>query len=289
MLEPIPRFLLLLLVVLLVTSALALGEVGGIFPTLPKGDPSPINRYEANMFGRALCGSPGGLSGDWGACDYSTADGLLLTFDRHPAQHFLYVLYGSFTEVGAQEVLLGLARAETDVLIVSGVLLQRVGSEWQAVQFMAETLDHAYLMFPGKDGRSVLVGRQDEREFMRPGEGVEINVLRIGTDQVVTEPLFRYVNQHPACPYPPAPDARRVEITHWARQDVNGDGDLDLVVELLETELPELVCDGEAQPSQDAEALEQVSHRLVFLFDGQHFEPTPETAQIIERLARLSQ
>ena len=281
--------ILLLILTLFTGSGLTVDEVADVFQTLPEGDTSPVHAYEADRFGPAICERPADFFGAWRSCTYHSAPGARLAFERHPAQRFLYVLYGSFTAVGAQEVLLGLTRAETDVLIVSGVLLMRTGAEWKAVRFLPEALDHAYLMFPGKDGRSILVGRRDERTFMLPGEGVELNVLRVGENQVVSEPLFRYVNQQPVCPYPPAPGARRVEIVDWARQDMSGNGDFALVVELLETKLPELVCNSEAQPSQQAEALEAVSHRLVFLFDGARFEPTPETMRTISRLARFSQ
>jgi hypothetical protein len=279
----------LLILALLTGPSSAFSEAEDIFSSLPEGDTSPISFQEADVFGPAICERPADFFDTWGNCTYHGAISPLLKFDHYLTQQFLYVLYGSFTKIGAQEVLLGLARAETDVIVLSGVLLQRAGTEWQAAWFLPEALDHAYLMFPGKDGRSVLVGRRDDREFMLPEEGVEINVLRIDDHQVVTESLFRYVNQHPACPFPPAPGARRVEIVHWSRQDMSGDGGVDLVIELLETELPELVCNGDVQSPHETEAVTKMVHQLVFLFDGERFEATPETAQIIRRLARFSQ
>lgn len=78
---------------------------------LPVGDAAPISRQEARLFGPAICEATEGLFSDaslraWGACEY-LEDGSYPTLlsERGPAFILFSVMYGSFTEPAAQEVL----------------------------------------------------------------------------------------------------------------------------------------------------------------------------------------
>lgn len=254
---------------------------------IPKGDAVPINTQEAEVFGQTICAD---LVTEWGRCQYSVSSfGPFLYFDNGPGFYPVTVHYGSFTEIDAQEVLVGLALEGTDSGAMSHILLHRMGTEWQAVRFIEDALLQTYLKFPASDGHTLFVAREDRRliggRFESYMSGFTLQTVDISKADIKVSLLFDFANPVLSCTFPPAPGARYVKIISWARQDANEDGYLDLLIYLSETEFGEFVCSDRDELLEDPRLSESTIRQLAFFFDGQSFQPSLEA----ERLKQYSQ
>ena len=277
---------LLILILAFVTQTSTL-DLQSFFDNFPEGDAVLISELESELFGCVLCGDD--TISPWGSCQLSMEDfGLLLDYNNGPAFYPLNVSYGSFTGVGAQEVIVGLALEGTDTGAISHTLLRRDGATWEPVQFIEDALLQAYLTFPASEGHTIFVARQDRVPigglFESYMSGFTLQAVDV-TEGTETSLLLDFVNPLLSCTHPPAPGARYVEINDWKRQDVNEDGYLDLVVEVGETELSTFECGERGELLTDPRQSEPVVQQVTFLFNGQTFQPTPEA----QRLKRFSQ
>lgn len=253
---------------------------------LPRGDASSISRQEARLFGSAICKAEV-LAQEWGACKYleQGSDPLLL-FERGPALIPFRVFYGSFTRPGAQEVLVTLLYEGRDCCTERTVLFKRIGRTWQPARLLEETLAPTYLVFTTRSGRALLVRRLDsagagETIPANYWSGFELYITDVGKVGITTSLLFDFRNPELNCLFPYAPGARYAEIANWSRRDANGDGFLDLVLDLEVTVLGDVRC-GEQGLLEDPRRAEPTLKRLVFLFDGQRLRPTPATERFKE-------
>lgn len=266
---------------------------------LPRGDVVLISRQEARLFGSAICRNAEGLFGnesfrEWGACKYTEqgSDPLLL-FELGPAFIPFSVFYGSFTEPGAQEVLVTLLYEGRDCCTERTVLFEREEQDWLPTRLLEETFAPSYLVFTTRRGRDLVVRRRDVSGLGVPSFddgtsdyalGFELSVTDIGPARAVSSLLFDFRNPELNCLFHYASGARYTEIAAWSRRDVNDDGFLDLVLDLEVTVLADVQC-GDEGFTLDPRQARPTRERLVFLFDGQRFRPTLEA----ERFKQYSQ
>lgn len=218
--------LVCLLGLLLMASPVLAFDLQSLFQTLPEGDAALINQQESELFGRILCQDD--AISPWESCQFSIESfGPFLNYNNDPGFLPLSVLYGNFTQIGAQEVIVGLALEGTDSGAMSQALLYRDGAEWRPLQFTEDALLQSYLIFPAHDGRTLLVARQDRLpiggRFESYMSGFTLQMVDIAGGEIAASLLLDFVNPLLSCTYPPASGARYMEIIDWKRRDVNED------------------------------------------------------------------
>ncbi len=263
---------------------------------LPRGDASSISHQEARLFGSAICKAEV-LAQEWGACEYleQGSDPLLL-FERGPALIPFRMFYGSFTRPGAQEVLVTLLYEGRDCCTERTVLFERTGRTWRPARLLDETSAPSYLVFTRRSGRALLVRRRDVSglgvPFFDDGTtdyslGFELSVTKVGPSQTTSSTLLDFSNPELNCVFPYASGARYAEVANWSRRDANSDGFPDLILDLKVTVLGDVRCEEQAF-TKDPRQTEPMLKRLLFLYDGQHFRPTPKT-ELFKRYSQKPQ
>ncbi|CAA9578503.1 MAG: hypothetical protein AVDCRST_MAG86-2522 [uncultured Truepera sp.] len=153
---------------------------------------------------------------------------------------------------------------------------------------LEETLTPTYLAFTTRSGRALLVSRRDISGLGVPVPGTrdyslgfELSVANVGPSETTNSTLFDFSNPELNCLFPYASGARYTEIVNESRQDANGDGFLDLVLDLEVTVLGDVRCGGQ-ELLENPRRAEPTLKRLVFLFDGRRLRPTPATERFKE-------
>ncbi|MGE5655754.1 MAG: hypothetical protein ACM37W_03995 [Actinomycetota bacterium] len=186
------------------------------------------------------------------------------------------VVYGSFTQAGTREALADFDGCEAHARNNGGsVLLQRLSQGWSAVRYESGLRSNNCLKFPNKSGRDLLVCQSFDAHmgrFLDWLDALQINSL--GLEKISLIRLLSNI----ASNRPPIFETR---IENWTAQDVNNDNLLDLVVTVREANSAQVPPGFEGK--YDSHLPNPTFHRLTFLFDGQSFQATPETAQLKQR------
>lgn len=135
------------------------------------------------------------------------------------------VAYGSFTRPGAREVLMTLCFAQSDSCDGT-TLLRHEGGRWKAIHHTAGVYPSECLKFRRFDDRDQLACRNNGMVMF----GSTLRLIRADGKRTVQKDLLPdgSANCEPGAPRP-------VQVTRlgdWHKQDVNGDGRPDLVVEV---------------------------------------------------------
>ena len=248
---------------------------------LPQGDGAPLNEDEAQRFGGAICAADSLLP------YYEQDEPCDVYMDDEPYSPYVWfglgfsldvVFYGSFSKVGVQEVVLRLFQLETDAGVTASVLFRRDGTQWRPVYGLDNALRQTSLTFPTDSGETLIIGY---------GEGFEtaafdLQVTHFGEEGAETSLLMDYVNPFPIG-FTAAPGARFAEVVGWARRDVNGDGHLDLVLDVNIVRLDQFDRDAENVMDAFYEAVERRDEvqEVAFLFDGESFRPSLEARELM--------
>ncbi len=135
------------------------------------------------------------------------------------------------------------------------------------------------LKFPTLNGRHALVCEGFYRA-RGTGNGITwLNSIEIGSTKTTSTELISVFCNTASC----QPPFKEAEIADFALQDANKDGRPDLVIKVSEAR----EAKGTTRPndSRCEPRLPKPSfHQLTFLFNGQSFHPTPETAKLKRRL-----
>lgn len=181
-------------------------------------DTRPPNAHEARVFGAAYCeGKPGcrvefqPIGGD--------GRKLPVMNRRQPVS----VAYGSFTRPSAQEVLMTLCVAESDNCDGT-TLLRREGGRWKTVHHTEGVYPSECLKFRRFDGRDQLACRSNGFLMMH---GQKLHLVTADARRTTRKTLVD--GELRGCGEKTTTLAR---LGDWRRQDVNGDGRPDLVVEV---------------------------------------------------------
>lgn len=132
------------------------------------------------------------------------------------------VAHGSFTRPGAREVLMTLCYAQSDTCDGT-TLLRREGGRWKALHHTEGVYPSECLKFRRFDGRDQLACRNNGMVMF----GSTLRLISADSRRTVQKDLLPEGLSD--CEARPMPVTR---LGDWRRQDVNGDGRPDLVVEV---------------------------------------------------------
>lgn len=189
------------------------------------------------------------------------------------------VVYGSFSEAGTREVLADFSGCEPHAANWGGsVLLRRSSRGWSMVTYESGLRSSDCLKFPSQNNRDFLVclGGYVGMGYVYQS----LQALEIGATQVKTDLLLRVSSNVGTCK-PPFYD---IQIVDWMARDRNNDGRPDLVIKVTEARETKATSTSESSECEERKLPNPTIHQLTFLFDGQSFRPTPETAQLKLRL-----
>lgn len=189
------------------------------------------------------------------------------------------VVYGSFTQAGTREALADFDGCESHGQFYGGsVLLRRSSQGWSALRYESGLRSNNCLKFPSKNGRDLLVC---QGYYAQMGHSYDwLDAIQIGSSETQkTKPLDLVSNTaHYKLPFYEA------RIEDWTAQDIDKDGRPDLSIRVREAKSANKPPGFET--GYDSHLPNPTFHRLTFFFDGQSFHPTPETAQLKQRIER---
>lgn len=187
-----------------------------------KSDTRPANAHEARVFLTAYCGGRPDCKVEFLPIGKNGA--------RIPAANRripVNVAYGSFTRPGAQEVLMTLCYAESDTCDGT-TLLRREGGRWKALHHTPGVYPSGCLEFRRFDGRDQLACRNNGLVMF----GSALRLISADGGRTVQKDLLP--DGLGNCEARPMPVTR---LGDWRKQDVNGDGRPDLVVDVYRYKL----------------------------------------------------
>ncbi|MBB5233761.1 hypothetical protein [Deinococcus budaensis] len=187
-----------------------------------KSDTRPANAHEARVFLTASCEGRPDCQVEFLPIGQNGA-GVPAANRRVPVN----VAYGSFTRPGAQEVLLTLCSAESDACDGT-TLLRRTGGRWKALHHTPGVFPSECLKFRRFDGRDQLACRENGMNMY----GVGLYLVTADAKRTHLKTLLDGSSR-------PCTGGRTTQtrLGDWRKQDVNGDGRSDLVVEVYRYKL----------------------------------------------------
>ncbi|HBK99805.1 MAG TPA: hypothetical protein DD001_22035 [Microcoleaceae bacterium UBA10368] len=189
------------------------------------------------------------------------------------------VVYGSFTQAGTREALADFDGCESHGQFYGGsVLLRRSSQGWSALRYESGLRSNNCLKFPSKNGRDLLVC---QGYYAQMGHSYDwLDAIQIGSSETKkSQPIDPVSNT--ANYKPPFYETR---IEDWIAQDIDKDGRPDLSIRVREAKSATKPPGFETR--YDSHLPNPTFHRLTFLFDGQSFRATPDTAQLKQRIER---
>lgn len=185
-----------------------------------KSDTRPANAHEARVFLTAYCQGRPDCKVEFLPIGKNGAK-IPAANRRLPVN----VAYGSFTRPGAQEVLMTLCYAQSDACDGT-TLLRREGGRWKALHHTPGVYPSECLKFRRFDGRDQLACRNNGFVMF----GSTLRLISADTRRTVQKDLLpgSFANCEPDAPRP----VQVTSLGDWRKQDVNGDGRPDLVVEV---------------------------------------------------------
>lgn len=185
------------------------------------------------------------------------------------------VVYGSFTKAGIREALVDISDCEPHAANYGGsVLLRHFNRGWSVVRYERGLRSNICLKFPTQNGRNSLVC-----EGSHMGQGYEynwLNAFEISSTKTTKTELLGVVSNTGSG----NPPFYEMQISDWTSQDANKDGRDDLVVKVSEAREVKRATRLNGSP-REPRLPKPSFHRLIFLFNGQSFRPTPETASLL--------
>lgn len=188
------------------------------------------------------------------------------------------VTYGNFTKSDAREAFVDFVDCEAHAGNWGGsVLLRKTSQGWSRVRYEGGLRSNECFKTTMNTGRNSLVCLAGYT-----GMGYSytwINTLEINPTKTKTKELLKVVSNTGSC----LPPFKNVEIVNFKLQDVNNDGRKDLAVRVSEAR----EAKGTSKPNDrrcEPRLPKASLHNLTFLFDGQSFSPTAETAKLKKRL-----
>lgn len=248
------------------------------------GDSQPVGK-EGPAIAKAICAVKGILVAGQTCTVAADQLGTSLLFGEGQRQReyvLEHFISGSFTQKGARQGLVGMCQASGNICSGEIVLLERAGSGWRAVRAYTNAPFDFYLgacfRFQGSDGRDRLVCRSDG---YLDSQGLQylFNLTAAEFSSKLTTTRLLSYGTASTCSDKPQ---RVVQFSTWARKDLNGDRRADLELILNESPQAKVVCNP-ATPAQ-YETGQTTSVRLAFIFDGQTFKPTVQTAAKLKTL-----
>lgn len=248
------------------------------------GDSQPVGK-EGPAIAKAICAVKGILVAGQTCTVAADRLGTSLLFGEGQRQReyvLEHFISGSFTQKGARQALVGMCQASGNICSGEIVLLERAGSGWRAVRAYTNPPFDFYLgacfRFQGSDGRDRLVCRSDG---YLDSQGLQylFNLTAAEFSSKLTTTRLLSYGTASTCSDKPQ---RVVQFSTWARKDLNGDRRADLELILNESPQAKVVCNP-ATPAQ-YETGQTTSVRLAFIFDGQTFKPTVQTAAKLKTL-----
>ena len=189
------------------------------------------------------------------------------------------VVYGSFTQAGTREVLADFDGCESHSSNYGGsVLLRQLSQGWSAARYESGLRSNNCLKFPSNNRRDLLVC---QGYYAQMGQSYDwLDAIQIGSSETKKTKLIDLISNTAAY----KPPFYEMRIEDWTAQDINKDGRPDLTIRVREAKLatkpPGL------QLRYDSNLPNPTFNQLIFLFNGESFRATPETAQIKQRIER---
>ncbi|MEZ2231957.1 hypothetical protein [Microcoleus sp.] len=188
------------------------------------------------------------------------------------------VVYGSFTQAGTREALADFDGCESHGQFYGGsVLLRRSSQGWSALRYESGLRSNNCLKFPSKNGRDLLVC---QGYYAQMGHSYDwLDAIQIGSSETQKSQQIHLISKTTF--NPPFYETR---IEDWTAQDIDKDGRPDLSIRVREAKSATKPLGFEARFASHLP--NPTFHRLTFLFDGQSFRATPDTAQLKQRIER---
>lgn len=188
------------------------------------------------------------------------------------------VVYSSFTQAGTREALADFDGCESHGQFYGGsVLLRRSSQGWSALRYESGLRSNNCLKFPSKNGRDLLVC---QGYYAQMGASYDwLDTIQIGSSEIQKTKQISLISKTTF-----NPPFYEVRIESWTSQDINKDGYPDLIITAREANSATMPAN--FTPRFDAHLPNPTFHQLTFLFNGQSFRATPETAQIQQRIER---
>jgi hypothetical protein len=188
------------------------------------------------------------------------------------------VVYGSFTKSGNNEALVDLEGCQPRADNSGGsALIRKNNQQWSLVDYKPGLRSNRCLKFKGTNNIHKLVC-----EGSHIGQGylnTWLDVVTFTSNKIVTSTLLTVLSNEGSC----IPPYYEVKIIDFLAQDANKDGNNDLIIKLSEARESNNI--NRRQDNQCETYLPKPNfYHLTFLFNGQSFRPTSETAKIKKRL-----
>lgn len=190
------------------------------------------------------------------------------------------VVYGSFTKAGVNEAFVDLEGCEPHAGNWGGsVLLRRTNNGWSFLRYEQGLRSDRCLKFKTRVGRSSLVceGSYTQGGFVNTW----LDALEIGSTKNTTTRLLKVTSNIGSC----RPPYYEMQVADFKLQDTNKDGKNDLVIKVNEAREKAGISRSDDQLC-DTQLPKPNLHQLTFLFNGQSFRPTTETAKFVKRVSQ---
>ncbi|MBD2132635.1 hypothetical protein H6F47_09400 [Sphaerospermopsis sp. FACHB-1094] len=188
------------------------------------------------------------------------------------------IVYGNFTKSSNNEALIDLEGCKPRADNSGGsALIRKNNQQWYLVEYKAGLRSEKCLKFKASNSRHQLVC-----EGSHIGQGylnTWLDVVTFTSNKIVTSTLLTVLSNEASC----TPPYYEVTIRDFLAQDFNKDGKNDLIINVSEARESKNI-----KRSQDNLCEPRLPkpkfYQLTFLFNGQSFRPTSETAKIKKRL-----
>jgi hypothetical protein len=247
---------------------------------LVNGDNIPVAPYEIPSLASALCYGEGVSD----TCQLQTLnEESILLFLNGSTFSFYSLLYGNFSEIGVQELVVNLALGETDQPQGDTFLMRREGKNWKIAVYLPKLFSQA-LLLPTQE-KTLLLSYSHTEEISNIFSKPYILDFKLDTlDFTKDNPLsliFDFKNPSLSCAYPPEAGAKYIEIANWLRQDKNTDGFLDVILELREYAINSYQCEaGEIKEDPRGETF--TPKQTILFSNSNKLTPSEELQSIIQ-------
>lgn len=190
------------------------------------------------------------------------------------------VVYGSFTESTVKEAVVDFFGCEGHANQYGGsVLVRRSSKGWSFISYFPGLRANNCLKFSSPNSRSSLVCKN--RYMNHTGSWEWLSAIEFGKTKN-RENVLLSVGSNVDSGRPPY---QEILILDWYAQDTNKDGFSDLVAIVREAKAKTEPRGLECEPYEPCLPNPKI-HQLVFLFNGQSFRPTPQTAKLKQQFER---